>query len=175
MLDDTLRRIGSWAGSKRQAQGAEDNTHFDAQVEIMGNLKSKNPLEFWGKIAGELQGDSVTIGATGEVDGPILAQDLYVYGKCVGDIKAQRVTLCGSAHVQGEIYCQSLAVEHGAYFEGKVRRLQSTDSGVTSKLSATNGELSKELVCLSPDIRVDGWWRDRGDTRLEASCRPQPQ
>ena len=89
-----------------------------------GNIVDAGAIEFSGKLEGDVKCHSIVLSDTAQVVGSVTAEEVIVRGRVDGLIRGLRVTLQGEAYVVGEIHCQSMAVEHGAFFEGKTRRIE---------------------------------------------------
>ena len=89
-----------------------------------GNIVDAGTTEFSGKLEGDVQCHSIVLNDTAQIVGSVTAEEVVVRGRVDGLIRSLRVTLQGEAYVVGEIHCQSMAVEHGAFFEGKTRRIE---------------------------------------------------
>lgn len=96
-------------------------------------MKTKGSLLIAGKIEGEVQGESVTVGETGSVTGTIIARSITVQGEVNGALRGQAVVLNATSKVEGDIVKQTLAISEGAQFDGSVRRAKDS-SEVTPQL-----------------------------------------
>lgn len=97
---------------------------ISADLQITGNLKSNGDIQIDGRIDGDVNSKSLTIGEGAEVNGTILCERVRVCGKVSGEIKATSVVLARSAKVDGDIAHKNLEIEAGATLEGGVRRLE---------------------------------------------------
>jgi cytoskeletal protein CcmA (bactofilin family) len=97
---------------------------------IHGNLTSKGEVQVDGEVQGDIHGTYVVIGEKARITGGIVAEEIVVRGHVAGSIRGKRVMLQSSSHVEGDVYHQALAIEQGAYFEGKSRRVEDPISGV---------------------------------------------
>ena len=66
-----------------------------------------------------MNGRSVTVGESGQVEGSILADTVVILGIAVGPVQANKVRIGNSAQVVGNIFHNELTVEPGAYHEGR--------------------------------------------------------
>jgi cytoskeletal protein CcmA (bactofilin family) len=87
---------------------------------VSGKLNFEGPARIDGQIDGEIIAkDSIMIGESVVVTGPIKAASIIVAGKVNGDITAsQRIELRFSAQVLGSLTSQALLMYEGAVFEG---------------------------------------------------------
>lgn len=87
---------------------------------IHGRLVLLESIRIDGKVVGNVETSkeesiTVVIGASGEVQGDIVAQRVVVAGKVSGNIHAhERVELHADCLVQGDIKYGSIAIEHGS-------------------------------------------------------------
>ncbi|MFM7084129.1 MAG: polymer-forming cytoskeletal protein [Hyphomicrobium sp.] len=93
-------------------------------LQITGNLISRGEVQIEGEIRGDIQGSYVIVGESAHIKGSIIAAEIVVRGVVMGAIRGNRVHLQSTARIEGDVYHQSLAIEQGAYFEGKSRRVE---------------------------------------------------
>ena len=105
-------RPGSWPGDAPRTVIQEDLT-------IIGDLQTDGDIEVDGRVIGNLNGRSVTVGENGQVEGSILAETVTILGIAVGPVQANKVRLGNSAQVVGNIFHNELTVEPGAHHEGR--------------------------------------------------------
>ena len=85
-------------------------------------LKTKGSLLIAGDIQGDVHGESVTVGESGNVSGTITARTIAVQGQVRGALKGSTVYLHSTSKVEGDIVKQTLSIAEGAQFDGSVRR-----------------------------------------------------
>lgn len=88
---------------------------------VHGSLSASGDIQVDGKVEGDIESGSLTIGEKATVHGEVTGEDVIIRGRVIGSVRASRVHLAGTAHVEGDIYHQALAVETGAFFEGNCR------------------------------------------------------
>jgi cytoskeletal protein CcmA (bactofilin family) len=112
---------------------------ISADLQITGNLRSNGDIQIDGRIDGDVDTKSLTIGEGAEINGTIMCERVRVCGKVSGEIKAASVVLARSARVSGDIAHKNLEIEAGATLEGGVRRLDGEAGGAsgTEKSSKT--------------------------------------
>ena len=88
---------------------------------VSGKFNFEGPARIDGQIDGEIIAkDSIMVGESAVVSGPIKAASVIVAGKVSGDITAsQRIELRFSAKVLGNLTSNVLIVHDGAMFEGQ--------------------------------------------------------
>lgn len=96
---------------------------ISADLHITGDLSSNSDIQIDGKVDGDVDSKSVTIGESAEVNGTVLCDRIRVCGLVTGEIKANTVVIARTARVQGDIAHNSLEIEAGASLEGGIRRL----------------------------------------------------
>jgi cytoskeletal protein CcmA (bactofilin family) len=96
---------------------------------------SQGTLQVDGEIEGDVGGAEVIIGERGRVSGTVAAERVIVRGTISGVIRGAAVTLQSSSHVEGDIHHVSLAIEQGAEFDGRCRRVADA-SQLTADLGA---------------------------------------
>ncbi|MHA3774907.1 bactofilin family protein [Verrucomicrobiota bacterium sgz303538] len=94
---------------------------LSADVEIKGTVTFDTDLTFHGKIEGEiLSSGTLTIGATGIVNGNIQAESVTIYGNVTGNVTVEeRCELRGQARLHGDLEAPRLVMEEGATFIGR--------------------------------------------------------
>ncbi len=94
---------------------------ISSDLTVIGTLNAKGDIQVDGKIEGDINTTSVTIGEKAVVNGEISAEEAIIRGHIIGSIRARKVHLASTAHVEGDILHHALAVETGAFFEGNCR------------------------------------------------------
>ena len=124
---DTKSSGGSYSSTR--SGGAAQQTSgtpsiISADLRITGNLHSNGDIQIDGRIDGNVDSKSLTIGEDAEVNGKISCERVRVCGKVSGEIKADWVVLARSAKVSADVVHKSLEIESGASLEGSVSRLE---------------------------------------------------
>jgi cytoskeletal protein CcmA (bactofilin family) len=112
----------SWGNTNpREIPATEISTLLGKDAEIRGSIKTQGSVRIDGIIVGELSSTkTVTIGATGSVDGNIHAEDIIVGGKVKGTLNARgKITLDSSAQLEGDLNASRLTIAEGAVFRGR--------------------------------------------------------
>lgn len=113
------------------------DTLVGRHTEIHGKLVLQESIRIDGRVIGDIEGprdasSTVVIGATGEVQGDVLAHRVVVAGKVAGQIHAlDRVELHENSMVQGDIKYGSIAIEHGARVQGLLLQMDPESGGRT--------------------------------------------
>ncbi|MFO7298284.1 MAG: polymer-forming cytoskeletal protein, partial [Pseudomonadota bacterium] len=79
----------------------------------------------------------LTVGEEAVISGTIAAETVDVYGKVQGAILGSRVVLHSSAVVEGDIHSQALAIDQGASFDGRSRKVKDP-SEIAPQLTSPN-------------------------------------
>jgi cytoskeletal protein CcmA (bactofilin family) len=95
-----------------------------AELLIKGNLESAGEVQVDGAVEGDVHAARIVVGPQARIVGNLLAGDVIVHGAVAGSIRGMKVLLQSASHVEGDIFHKSLAVERGAYFEGRSRRVE---------------------------------------------------
>jgi len=117
------------------------DTLVGRHTEIQGRLVLQESVRIDGRVVGNIEAprevsSTVVIGATGEVQGDIMAHRVVVAGKIAGQIHAlERVELHQGCLVQGDIKYGSIAIEHGARVQGLLLQVDA-DNGSRNDLDA---------------------------------------
>jgi cytoskeletal protein CcmA (bactofilin family) len=105
-------------------------------LHITGNLVSDGDVQIDGHIEGDVKGQNLTVGPSGEIRGKVMADRAEVSGTVWGEIHAKAVALTRTAKVKSDLIQDSLTIEAGAQFEGNVRRMTSAKSHEPTVLAA---------------------------------------
>jgi cytoskeletal protein CcmA (bactofilin family) len=116
---------------------------ISADLRITGNLSSNGDIQIDGKIDGNIDSKSLTIGENAEVNGTVTCERIRVCGKVSGEIRATSVVLAKSAKVTADIAHKSLEIESGASLEGSVRHLENGPAKGAGKAKPLATETSK--------------------------------
>ena len=92
-------------------------------LSIRGNLESRGEVQIDGAVEGDVHAARIIVGQEARITGHLLADDIAVRGAVAGSIRGKKVTLEAGSHVEGDIFHKTLAIERGAYFEGRSRRV----------------------------------------------------
>lgn len=90
-------------------------------------IRCQGSLQVDGNLNAELHCQELTVGQAGRVSGAIAADDVRVHGTVSGTINGTHVTLYATSEVEGDINSQYLAIERGARFDGRSRRVDNAE------------------------------------------------
>ena len=119
-------------------------TTIGKNTAIHGRMVLQESLRIDGKVVGNIESSkeesiTVVIGASGEVQGDIVAQRVVVVGKVAGNIHAhERVELHTDCLVQGDIKYGSIAIEHGSKVLGLLLQVGASAPANLSDADAQN-------------------------------------
>jgi cytoskeletal protein CcmA (bactofilin family) len=94
-----------------------------ADLRIVGNVGTEGELHIDGRIDGDVEGRSVTIGESGYVDGHVETREITIHGIIRGSIRARKVHLANGCRVIADIVHDVIGIDSGASFEGHCRRV----------------------------------------------------
>jgi len=85
-----------------------------------GDMEVKGALRIDGRIKGRIICDeTVSIGATGDIEADIDAKTVIVAGTVVGNIRtSEKIEMQAKAKVLGDVSTKNIVVEQGAIFHG---------------------------------------------------------
>ena len=95
------------------------HTVIQDDLTIIGDLMTDGHIEVDGRVIGNVNGRTVTVGENGQVEGSILAESITIFGAVAGPVQANQVRIGKSARVVGNIFHNELTVEPGAYHDGR--------------------------------------------------------
>lgn len=102
-------------------------------IQIEGQLDSKGDIQLDGRVYGNINSVSLTIGEKAHIKGDISAGDVIIYGRVSGNIRSGKVRLMSSARVEGDIFYSTLAVDSGACLDGNCRHVEKSSTADKSK------------------------------------------
>ena len=105
---------------------------FSPDLKIVGDLKSTGDIQIDGSIEGLVEGRRIIVGEQGRIEGSIVAEAVRISGTVNGQVQAKSVHLDKAAKVTADIAHETLTIEAGAYFEGRVQRLESSNPGLAA-------------------------------------------
>jgi cytoskeletal protein CcmA (bactofilin family) len=92
-------------------------------VIIRGEVRSSEDLVIEGRVEGPIwcEGTTLTLAASGQVAGDVIARDITVFGRMDGQLVATEVVdLRPAASITGRIVSKQLIMHDGAEFNGRV-------------------------------------------------------
>jgi len=101
-------------------------------LDALRELEAGQTLRIDGTVIGDVfSAQTVTIGATGVVEGNVSGDDIIVAGKVKGTLTARgRIALESSAQIEGDLHTGRLAISEGAVFRGLSNMGVAVRSGV---------------------------------------------
>ena len=96
---------------------------IDTTVTVEGDVITEGDLQIDGRINGNVNCTRLTVGASGQINGDIKADEVVVRGKVKGTIRATRIMLLDSADIAGDIFYDKMSMEEGAHFVGASNEL----------------------------------------------------
>jgi cytoskeletal protein CcmA (bactofilin family) len=86
---------------------------------------SEGVLQIDGEIEGDVHAVEIIVGQQGKVTGTVAGTQVVIQGKVAGVICGKTVALQTSSNVEGDIHHMAFAIEQGAMFDGRSRRIAS--------------------------------------------------
>lgn len=130
-----------------RTNGYSGTSGQDTNESVIGNdltiegqsitIRCQGSLRVNGNIQADLHSMKLTVGEEAVINGTIAAEIVEVYGKVQGAILGSRVALHSSAVVEGDIHSQTLAIEQGASFDGRSRKVKDP-SEIAPQLTSPN-------------------------------------
>lgn len=144
------------AGSQlnRKVKASSTKSIIDTDVGVAGTVSCTGELDVLGQIQGDLHCSILMVGNTGHIHGDVFADHAHIDGRVDGNIRGKQIILGSNAHVTGDIHHASLVIEHGAIFEGKVRRSNNpTELAATPQADPTRAPASQQRAPEPTDPR----------------------
>ena len=113
----------------RESRPARIDTLIGKAARVLGDVEFQGGLHLDGHVAGGVRatgGDAtLSVSATGSIEGPVEVPNVMLEGSVKGDIHArERVVLGATARVEGSVYYGIIEMTLGAQIMGKLVRLE---------------------------------------------------
>jgi cytoskeletal protein CcmA (bactofilin family) len=119
-----LKHEQSWTSSANKLADGASIIGSDLVIEGPSiTMRCKGSLRIDGTIEANLHCAELVIGEQAVIVGSIAANKVAVSGRVSGAIFGDNVVLHSKAHVEGDISSCSLAIEQGATFDGRARKV----------------------------------------------------
>ncbi len=108
----------------------EIDTIIGPHTYFEGTLSCKEGSRIDGKLKGKIECDgSLVIGSTGEVEGEIEADSVFIAGEFKGNVIAKNhLEITEKGKVYGDITTANLVVDQGVIFEGRCHMMPQQDT-----------------------------------------------
>ncbi len=119
-------------------KGSNELNFLGTGTYVEGTVETKGSLRIDGRVKGAVKaGDTLTIGAKGEVAGEVNARMAVIGGRIEGDIKVEeKLVLEANSVIVGNLKAKKLVIDEGAIFQGK------SDMGAQKQSKTGAGTLS---------------------------------
>jgi cytoskeletal protein CcmA (bactofilin family) len=124
-----------------------DKSLIGEQISIEGTIRGKGDLVIEGTVKGaiEVAGHHLTIGAKGQVESEIHADNVTISGKLKGNVNAKgTVEITRNADFEGEIKASSLSVQDGANLRAGIELKQEPTASISRIADKTASQTDKE-------------------------------
>ena len=91
---------------------------INAEMQIIGDIKSDNIVEIFGKIEGNISADIVSIREGASVEGKIIAKYVKIAGNFRGDVQSSIIHITSQGDVHGKLSYGIISIEEKAKFDG---------------------------------------------------------
>lgn len=114
----------------RESKPPRIDTLIGKSARVHGDVDFQGGLHLDGHIAGAVRSDdaqdsSLSVSASGSIEGPVQVPTVLLNGSVKGDIRArERVVLGATAKVEGDVYYGIIEMTLGAQIIGKLVRLE---------------------------------------------------
>jgi cytoskeletal protein CcmA (bactofilin family) len=87
---------------------------------LTGNIKTPGALHIEGKVHGDLEVASLTIGPSGTFEGNVNCSNLNIRGKFSGKSECRDLVVASSAQIDADITYHELTLQRGASLKGEL-------------------------------------------------------
>ncbi|MBN2365791.1 MAG: polymer-forming cytoskeletal protein [Calditrichaeota bacterium] len=126
-------------------KGSNELNFLGSGTYVEGSVETKGSLRIDGRVKGAVKaGDTLTVGAKGDVSGEVNARMAVIGGRIEGDIRVEeKLVLEANSVVIGNLKAKKLVIDEGAIFQGKSDMgAQKSTKSVSSTLSYQTGGAS---------------------------------
>lgn len=111
-----------------------------------GNLSAPETLRIDGTVNGNCECKELLIlGADGQINGDITAQNVIISGKVAGDIFVQaKLELLSTGKISGNITARSLVIDEDAFFDGRCTMTTNSSAAGASSSGTSLGKPSDD-------------------------------
>lgn len=111
------------AAARSTTSASRSFARLGSSLQIKGEITGSEDLQIDGIVEGPifLDGHTLTVGSTAQLNSEIHAGEVVVYGKAVGNVDARgRVEITKDGSIVGDISCARISIEDGAHFKGRI-------------------------------------------------------
>lgn len=108
---------------------------------LVGDVCFKGKLRLDGKIKGNIMGDYLIVGETGNVNGDVEVVQFTCQGRIDGNVNAKKLHVIKDGTINGRVETNDLLVESGAVLNGEVK---SRSKDLRLVPGSANGEEERE-------------------------------
>jgi len=148
---------------------ANERTVIGQHISVEGVVRGNENLVIEGSMKGsiELEKHQVTVGANGQVEAEIQADNVTISGRLVGNIKAHgKVQITKEADFSGEIKAKRISVEDGAYLKAVIELEREPEKKDASGFKPAGSETSGVSKTGLPGSSLQ---KDSANTPLDAA------
>ena len=117
----------AWGSKSNDAAGPSGSTRsgnsmsfIGAEVVITGNISGKGDIHLDGVIEGDVECNTLILGAGGRIKGKITAERATLGGAVDGMVNASTLTVEKSARINGDLSYDMVSIETGAQIDGRM-------------------------------------------------------
>ena len=126
------------AGPNGGARSGNSMSFIGAEVIITGNISGKGDIHLDGVIEGDVECNTLILGAGGRIKGKISAERVTLGGAVDGTVDASTLTVEKSARVNGDLSYDMVSIETGAQIDGRMSHRVTLETSL--KLISSSGE-----------------------------------
>lgn len=145
----------SGLSASRTAQHGVQESVIGNDLSIEGQeitIRCQGYLRVNGDIEADLHSQNLEVGRDGHINGSIAAETVNVFGHVNGAIHGQRVILHATSVVEGDIHSANLAIESGASFDGRSRKVRNPEEISPQLTKSANRDATSSLSHNQPSV-----------------------
>ena len=117
------------------------------EMTMIGDVIFKGKLRLDGKVKGNIKGDYLILGETGNVTGDIQVENFTCQGQVDGNVNAKKLHVITDGTINGKVEATDLSVESGAALNGEIKS-RIKDLRLVPGTSISEDEWEKKLQAI---------------------------
>lgn len=91
------------------------------EMSVVGDVSFQGKLRLDGKVTGNVKGDYLILGESGNVIGDIEAENFTCQGRVDGNVSVKKLQVISDGTINGKVETSDLSVESGAALNGEIK------------------------------------------------------
>ncbi|MFZ5774901.1 MAG: bactofilin family protein [Thermodesulfobacteriota bacterium] len=92
-----------------------------ADMRVVGDITFQGKLRLDGKAEGNIRGEYLILGESGQVSGDVQVNTMVCCGRVLGNVQVKKLHMASSGFIDGKVETMDLEVESGAVLNGEIK------------------------------------------------------